>query len=532
MKPKARRFRIRQAVSSEIEAPSELPSTDDGLGGNTYPKRSNGEDDAPKSVAEQLDDIRNEGLTGRQLRMARRVAQKQGLTANSDYDAIRLLRDAGIDPFKRSNMLELVVTEAETVEDQSAARKPQSTSAPPSSPEPAAIAAKQVPSTIVSEVDRSADIMQIQRDIARRRRKRGMFLAARLAAFVLLPTIIAGYYFYAVATPMYATKSEFVIQQAEPSGGGSLGGLFSGTGFATSQDSISVQAYLQSLGAMIRLDEDVGFKSHFSQDDIDVLQRIEADSSNADAYKLYKEHVRIGYDPTEGLLRLEVIAADPETSAKFSEKLIGYAEEQIDNLTARLRSDQMSGAEQSRLDANNKMIAAQQRIVELQERLGVFNPESEVQAIFGQISQLEGELLTERLTLQSFLGNRRPNEAKVSASNNKIAELEKLIAEKRAQLTESSEKSGSLARVSGELLVAQQDLETRQALLAQAESQFESARLEANRQVRYLSVGVNPVPPDEPTYPRAFENTVLAFLIFSGIYLMLSLTASILREQV
>ena len=50
--------------------------------------------------------------------------------------------------------------------------------------------------------------------------------------------------------------------------------------------------------------------------------------------------------------------------------------------------------------------------------------------------------------------------------------------------------------------------------------------------IRYLSVGVSPIAPDEPTYPRAFENTILAFLIFAGIYLMISLTASILREQV
>lgn len=62
--------------------------------------------------------------------------------------------------------------------------------------------------------------------------------------------------------------------------------------------------------------------------------------------------------------------------------------------------------------------------------------------------------------------------------------------------------------------------------------QLEAARIEANKQVRYLSLGVSPVAPDEATYPRAFENTVLAFLIFSAIYLMFSLTASILREQV
>ena len=43
---------------------------------------------------------------------------------------------------------------------------------------------------------------------------------------------------------------------------------------------------------------------------------------------------------------------------------------------------------------------------------------------------------------------------------------------------------------------------------------------------------VPPIAPDRPTYPRSFENTVLAFLVFAGIYLMVSLTAAILREQV
>ncbi len=49
------------------------------------------------------------------------------------------------------------------------------------------------------------------------------------------------------------------------------------------------------------------------------------------------------------------------------------------------------------------------------------------------------------------------------------------------------------------------------------------------------SLDVEPVAPDEATYPRALENTILAFLVFlvfAGIYLMISLTASILREQV
>jgi capsular polysaccharide transport system permease protein len=39
-------------------------------------------------------------------------------------------------------------------------------------------------------------------------------LFSRLAFFVFLPTIVAGWYFYVIATPMYATYSEFVIQKA------------------------------------------------------------------------------------------------------------------------------------------------------------------------------------------------------------------------------------------------------------------------------------------------------------------------------
>ena len=83
-----------------------------------------------------------------------------------------------------------------------------------------------------------------------------------------------------------------------------------------------------------------------------------------------------------------------------------------------------------------------------------------------------------------------------------------------------------------EVELAESDLLTRQELLATAAAQMEAARIEANKQVRYLSLSVAPVAPDEATYPKAFQNTLVAFLIFSGIYLMLSLTASILREQV
>ena len=242
--------------------------------------------------------------------------------------------------------------------------------------------------------------------------------------------------------------------------------------------------------------------------------------------------MKIGYDPTEGIIKMEVIAPDPASSQSISEALIRYAEERVDHLTQRVREDQMKGARDSFADAETKVASAQARVLTLQQQLGVLDPLSESNVVMSQVSTFEIELQKKRLELQQLLDNAQPNKARVEGAKGDIARLEALIAQLRTKLTENTAGSESLAEITGQLRIAEADLETRQLMLGQAMQQLETARIEADRQTRYLSVSVRPIAPDVPTYPRAFENTVLAFLIFAGIYLMISLTASILREQV
>lgn len=465
----------------------------------------------------EIDAIRREGLTGRQLRMARRVAQKHGIGVTSDHDAVRQLRARGIDPFQRSTVLELVVPDR-------AARGtlPATREAPPP------------PSTETRPPGAAAmaEVMEIRRDLVRRRRRRFALLIARLAFFVGLPTLLAGYYYFEMATPMYATKSEFVIQQAEQQGAAGLGGLFQGTSMATQQDSITVQSYLASRAAMTRLDAEHGFKEHFSQPWIDPIQRLPPDASNEEAFSVYSDRVKVSYDPTEGILKMEVAAADPRTSQRFSEALIGYAEDQVDHLTQRLREDQMAGAREAYQAAETRRAEALQNWLTIQQDLEVLDPVGETAAVTQQIAALETQRQDLQLELQNRLNVRRPNEAQVAALRSQIGNIEGLIGELRVQMTAAGEAGGSLASKNTELRLAEENYTFQTLLTQQALQQMETARIEANRQVRYLSLGVVPMAPDDPSYPRAFENTVLAFLIFSGIYLMVSITGSILREQV
>ena len=505
-----------QAAAASVARPT--PPTDARSGEVSSATEVSGEQD--------IDAIRREGLTGRQLRMARRVAQKHGLAPTSDFDAVRLLRAEGIDPFQRSNMLELVVPQDKqstgTALQKGRIQLPQTVPA----------GGRNLPSTDVNPMERRMrEISDIQRDITKRRRRKMGLLMVRLAFFVGLPTIMGGYYFYNIATPMYATDSQFLIIQNEGTGGlGPLGGLLP-TQFANSADSIATQSYLQSKDAMLRLDRDVGFMKHFSDPAIDPIQRMNPDASNEEAYKHYKDNVKIGYDPTEGMIRMEVIAADPEVAKDFSEHLLEYAEERVNALSQQKREDGMRDAREAYEQTVAKRREAQEALIKLQVDNGV-DPQAVIASIRGQITNYETLLLEKELELAALLDNPRPNRAKVDGAQGDVRRLSAQLDKLNERMNSATEGTNSLAQQAVSLQLAQADLAAADAALQASQTQMEQARTEASRQVRYLTVAVRPVASQSASYPRKFENTILTFLIFAGIYLMLSLTSSILKEQV
>ncbi|MBO9447114.1 capsule biosynthesis protein [Ruegeria sp. R14_0] len=473
----------------------------------------------------EIDAIKREGLTGRQLRIARRLAEKNGLAATSDYDAVRRLRQKGIDPFHRANLLNLAVDKPDS-DDQSKGKirihLPQTvTEGRESLPGPEMSPAQR----------REREIDEIRKDIARRRRRKLLALFARLAVFVFLPTFIVGLYFYRYATPMYASDSAFSILQAD-GGGASFGGFLAGTQYATAQDSVATQEFLESKDALLRLERDMGFAEIFKQEWIDPVQRLAPDATLEETYKLYKRMIVIGYDPSDGIIRMEVAAPNPDIAVAISNRLLSYAEDRINGLSELKREDQMRDALSGFEMAQKERQKAQEDLIELQLQGALLDPENVIIGLRSRINGIETQLQEKELQLAAQLDNLRPNQAKVDGARADISRLEDVLAELNAEMLDVSAGENSLARLSVRIQMAQADLAARDMLLQTAMQQMETTRTEANRKVRYLTVSVNPVPSQDPTYPRKFENTILAFLLFAGIYLMISLTASVLREQV
>jgi len=226
-------------------------------------------------------------LTPRDLRRARRKARRLGIEAANDHEAARILRARGIDLSARESVLDIVPDQSAVDPEGGLVNMPPEVMAAK-----APTSAKSVP---IDDAERIAEIAKIQRHLVRRRRLRLGLLLLKLAFFVLLPTALVGNYYYNTATDLFETSSEFVIQKAEASGASPVGGLFSGTGFATSQDSITVQGYLTSREAMLRLDQDHQFIAHYQQDWIDQIQRLDPEATLEEAFALFENARGVGY---------------------------------------------------------------------------------------------------------------------------------------------------------------------------------------------------------------------------------------------
>lgn len=76
-----------------------------------------------------------------------------------------------------------------------------------------------------------------------------------------------------------------------------------------------------------------------------------------------KKYVSIKYDTNDQLIRMDVMAPDPQVAAEWSLHLVKYAEGQVDNLTRRLRESQMRDAKAGFETAQEAMMTAQRKLI-------------------------------------------------------------------------------------------------------------------------------------------------------------------------
>ena len=357
---------------------------------------------------------------------------------------------------------------------------------------------------------------------AQRRRRR--ILAWTLALFVALPTLLATLYFGLIASDQYAVEVRFAVRGSNGTQSGDLLGVFSGipaSSGSTVTDSYIVIDYMQSRELIDKLDSRIGLKKIYTRPDVDYLSRFDASLSAEEFVKYWRKMLKASFDSASQVVAVEVKAFAAEEAKLVAATLLEFSEELINDLSARARTDAVKNAQQEVKRMEDRLKLQRTALRSFRDTEQEFDPTKQAESRYAILAKLEEELTKSRArrsNLQSFMSKDAPN---IIVLNNEIAALERQLLLERAKLGKGSEGEVRTRETLGGLVANYEELvvdrEFAEKAYVSALSSLDRARVDADRQQRYVAAFVRPTLPQEPLYPKR----ILAICSVFGIAIVL-----------
>lgn len=355
-------------------------------------------------------------------------------------------------------------------------------------------------------------------EAAQRWRKRMTYLSAFL--FVVIPSVIAGFYFMIMASDQYAVQVRFAVRGPEGASSTDMLSQVAGLSVAgsTITDSYILMDYLRSRQLLEDLSKRVDFEAIYNPPNADVLAAFEVRNSPIESLvEHWKQMVQIDFDTTSKIIVMEIRSFTPEHSKKLADETLKLSEALINRLSERSRNDSLRLANGEVKRQEERMRRSAKAMRAFREKTQDIDPTSSLAAQIARLSQLESELNGELAKLSTNLTYMKPDSPVIQYSRSKIKGLEKQIDIERAKRGQgsgpASANKGSLSGVFEDYQTLQTEMEFAQKAYVLAQQSLETARVTANQQQRYLATFILPSLPQAALYPQRMTNTAIAFLL-------------------
>ena len=340
-------------------------------------------------------------------------------------------------------------------------------------------------------------------------------------AIVGLPTLIAGVYFFGIASDLYVSEVKFVVRGPAKAPVTAISAMLqSAAGSSASEDTYVVHEYLMSRDAVRRLEQEDDLRSLFGRPEGDLITRFPGilfwRKDFEALYKTYGRFVSVQIDSASGVSALVVKAYRPEDAQRIARGLLTFSEELINALNERARRDALAVFQREVDTTEQKIARVQSQLTAYRVQQKMLDPKSAASGPVELLALMNGQLANSKGQLAEIIKN-SPNSPQIPLVRTRIASLEKLITEERAKIT-GDNNSVVTALSEYERLDVQRLLAEK--TLASALAALESARLEAQRQQLFLETVAQPNLADYPLYPKrvnSFATIVVSCLLLYGI---------------
>jgi capsular polysaccharide transport system permease protein len=340
-----------------------------------------------------------------------------------------------------------------------------------------------------------------------------------------LPTLLAGVYYFAIASDLYLSEAKFIVRSPKQVQASGLGALLQSTGLGRAEeDTSAVKDFIMSRDAVRKLEQKDDLRAVFSRPEGDFVTRFPGilfwRKDFEALFARYDHFVSVETDTSTGVTALQVKAYRPEDAHALASALLNYSEQLINELNERARRDALDTARGEVDRAEHRIADIQTELTAYRVKQKMLDPKSASTGVLELLGQMNAAQTNARAQLGELLNN-SPNSPQIPLVKTRIASLDKLIAEEKTKLSGESDSVVS-ALTEYERLNTQRELAEK--ALASAFTSLEAARIEAQRQQLYLETIAQPNLADYPLYPKrivSFITVVATCMLAYGLVWLL-----------
>src|SRR5271169_1308331 len=155
-----------------------------------------------------------------------------------------------------------------------------------------------------------------------------------LWGIVGLPTLIAGVYYFAIASDLYLSEAKFIVRSPKQVQTSGIGALLQSTGLGRAEDdTAAVQDFVMSRDAVRRLEQKNDLRDMFDRPEGDFIMRfpgIRFWRKDFEAlFSRYDHFVSVTTDSSTAVTTLGVKSYRPEDAHAIASALLAYSEQLI-----------------------------------------------------------------------------------------------------------------------------------------------------------------------------------------------------------
>lgn len=333
---------------------------------------------------------------------------------------------------------------------------------------------------------------------------------ALLFMFLLMvgvPTAFTAWYLNERAADQYASTLGFTVRSEDVSSAIDIfSGLSTSLGSTGSHDSDILYEFIRSQRLVALIDDRLDLRTLYSRHhETDPLLSYDPNGTIEDLTDYWRRMVRLSYDTGSGLIELRVLAFDPLEAQMIAQAIYDESSTMINELSAIAREDAIRYAREDLDIASERLKSAREELTEYRLANQIVDPEADIQVQTGLLNTLLNQQAEALIEYDLLANSTRQSDPRLEQASRRIEIIEDRIIAERQKFGVNGQSAGgeTFANVVAnfERLAAERELAENSYALAQ--TGFESARAQANRQSRYLAAYIEPTVAEKSEFPQS-----------------------------